>query len=151
MAAILQMIFSGAFSWKFCILIEISLKFVSKGPIDNNPALVKKMAWHQIGDKLLSEPILTKIIWRIYAALWGDEFNFYANMIQNMDSNIDKFLLDTNPYFVNLKLYKRERVVLLKSSWWSVTKYGPVKPYGINILQLNWFSLWLLVCLTPSH
>ena len=25
---------------KFCILIEISLKFVSKGPIDNNPILV---------------------------------------------------------------------------------------------------------------
>ena len=24
---------------KFCILIEISLKFVPKGPIDNNPAL----------------------------------------------------------------------------------------------------------------
>ena len=25
---------------KFCILIEISLKFVPKGPIDNKPALV---------------------------------------------------------------------------------------------------------------
>ena len=25
---------------KFCILIEISMKFVSNGPIDNNPALV---------------------------------------------------------------------------------------------------------------
>ena len=26
--------------WKFCILIKISLKFVPKGPTDNNPALV---------------------------------------------------------------------------------------------------------------
>ena len=25
---------------KFCILIQISMKFVPKGPIDNNPALV---------------------------------------------------------------------------------------------------------------
>ena len=25
---------------KFCILIKISLKFVAKGPLDNNPALV---------------------------------------------------------------------------------------------------------------
>ena len=25
---------------KFCILIKISVKFVPKGPIDNNPALV---------------------------------------------------------------------------------------------------------------
>ena len=30
---------------KFCIFITISLKFVPKGPIDNNPALVQIMAW----------------------------------------------------------------------------------------------------------
>ena len=29
---------------KFCILVEISLKFVPTGPIDNNQALVQKMA-----------------------------------------------------------------------------------------------------------
>ena len=29
---------------KFCILIKISLKFVPRGPIYNNPALVLKMA-----------------------------------------------------------------------------------------------------------
>ena len=38
MAAISQMISSDAFfmNEKFCILIKISLKFVRKGPIDNN-------------------------------------------------------------------------------------------------------------------
>ena len=41
-------------------LIKISLKFVPKGPIDNDPALVKIMAWRRIGDKLLSEPLLTR-------------------------------------------------------------------------------------------
>ena len=41
MAAISQMIFSDAFSWmKIFILIKILLKFVPKGPIDINPALV---------------------------------------------------------------------------------------------------------------
>ena len=40
---------------KFCILIKISLKFVPKGLIDNNPALVEIMAWRRIGDKPLSE------------------------------------------------------------------------------------------------
>ena len=45
---------------KFCILIKISLKFVPKRPIDNNPALVLIMAWRRIGDKLLSEPMLTQ-------------------------------------------------------------------------------------------
>ena len=40
---------------KFCILMKISLKFVRKGPIDSNPALVEVMASHWIGDKLLFE------------------------------------------------------------------------------------------------
>ena len=58
---------------QFCFFIKISLKFVPKSPIDNNPALVKIMAWHRIGDKPLSEPMLTYFHWRIYVALWGKE------------------------------------------------------------------------------
>ena len=53
----------------FCISIQISLKFVLKGPIDNNTALVQIMAWCRKGDKPLSEPIH----WRVYTALGGDE------------------------------------------------------------------------------
>ena len=45
---------------KFCILIKISLKFIPKGLIANNPALVQIMAWRQIGDKPLSEPMLAR-------------------------------------------------------------------------------------------
>ena len=45
---------------KLWILIEISLKFVPKGPIDNNPAFVEIMAWRRLGDKPLSEPMLTR-------------------------------------------------------------------------------------------
>ena len=45
---------------KFCILIKISPKIVPKGPIENNPALVQIMAWCLIGDKPLSEPMLTR-------------------------------------------------------------------------------------------
>ena len=41
---------------KQSILIEISLKFVLKGPINNKPALVQIMALRQTGDKSLSEP-----------------------------------------------------------------------------------------------
>ena len=60
MAAISQTLFSNAFSWmkKYCILINISLKFVPKGPINNIPALVQIMAWCQIGAKPLSEPTM---------------------------------------------------------------------------------------------
>ena len=45
---------------KFSILIEISLKFASKSPIGNNPALAKIRAWRRIGDKPLSESMLTQ-------------------------------------------------------------------------------------------
>ena len=58
---------------KFCILVRISLKFVPKCPIDNNPALVQIMAWRQIGNKPLSEPMLTWIT-DTYSGL-GDELN----------------------------------------------------------------------------
>ena len=42
------------------ILIQISLKLVPRSHIDNKPALVQVMAWHRIGDKPLSEPLLTQ-------------------------------------------------------------------------------------------
>ena len=41
------------------ILIQISLKYIPRSPIDNEPALVQVMAWHQIGDKPLSDPMRT--------------------------------------------------------------------------------------------
>ena len=36
------------------------MRFVPKGPIDNNPELIQIMAWHQIGDTPLSEPMMTQ-------------------------------------------------------------------------------------------
>ena len=41
------------------ILIKISLNFVSKGSVNNIPALVQIMAWCRISDRSLSEPMLT--------------------------------------------------------------------------------------------
>ena len=43
------------------IPIRISLKFVSRSPIDNKPALIQVMAWRRTGDKPLREPMLTQI------------------------------------------------------------------------------------------
>ena len=39
------------------ILIQLSLKFVPRSPIDIKPALVQVMAWCQTGDKPLPEPM----------------------------------------------------------------------------------------------
>ena len=67
---------------KFYILIKISLKFVPKGPIDNNPPLVQLMAWHRIGNKPLSEPMLTRFI-DAYMQLGGDELTLIPAWINN--------------------------------------------------------------------
>ena len=41
--------------------INISLKFVPKGPMNNIPALVQIMAWRRSGYKPLSEPMMVRL------------------------------------------------------------------------------------------
>ena len=55
-------IFSNENVW---IPVEISLKFVPKGSINNNPALVQIMAWRRPGDKPLSEPMMVSSLMHI--------------------------------------------------------------------------------------
>ena len=43
------------------MFIEISLKFVPMGVINNKWALVQVMAWRRPGDKPISEPMLTQL------------------------------------------------------------------------------------------
>ena len=43
-----------------CILNDFSLKFVPKGPIDDNTSLFHVMAWYQIGYKPLPKPMCEK-------------------------------------------------------------------------------------------
>ena len=47
------------------ISINISLKFVPKGRINNIPVLVPIMAWHRPGDKPLSEPMMVGLLTHI--------------------------------------------------------------------------------------
>ena len=48
------------FSESGCISMNISLKFVPKGQINNIPALVQIVAWCRPGDKPLSEPMIVR-------------------------------------------------------------------------------------------
>ena len=47
------------------ISIEISLKFVPGGPINNIPSLVQIMAWRRPGDKPLSESMMVSLLTHI--------------------------------------------------------------------------------------
>ena len=89
------------FPWmkSFYLLIKISLKFVAKGPVDNKWALVKIMAWRRIGNKPLSEPMLTRftdstrgrwavlIYWQFFQALFPGQMMKYQ-YIMNFPSII---------------------------------------------------------------
>ena len=56
------------------ILINISLKFVPKGQIDNIPSLVQIMAWHLATRRQASSwTNVGMFYWRIYASLGLDE------------------------------------------------------------------------------
>ena len=48
--------------------IEISLKSVPKGPINNIPALVQIMPWRRPGDKPLSEAMVVRLLTHICVA-----------------------------------------------------------------------------------
>ena len=73
---------------KICILIQISLKFVPKGPIHYKPALVQIMAWCQTGDN--TDPIH----WRYYAVLGGNE------LTPSRIDHIFEFFPELNQYTV---------------------------------------------------
>ena len=47
------------------ISIQISLKFVPKGPINIIAALGQIMAWRRVGDKPLSEPMMVRLLTHI--------------------------------------------------------------------------------------
>ena len=59
---------------------KISLKFVAKGPINNIPALVQIMAWHQPGDKPLSEPMMVSSLTHI-CVIWPQWVKSDGNMV----------------------------------------------------------------------
>ena len=51
--------------WRCINFDKVLLKFVPKGPINNNPALVQIMAWRRLGDKPLSESIMVILLTHI--------------------------------------------------------------------------------------
>ena len=62
---IFECIFLNANVWT---VIEISLKFIAKGPINNIPALVQIMAWRRPGNKPLSEALMGRLLTHICIA-----------------------------------------------------------------------------------
>ena len=87
------------FKWIFLnenvwISINISLKFVPRGPINNIPTLVQVMAWRRPGDKPLSEPMMVRLPAHICVTRpqWvNDSFTFILQNCFNRTTTIVKF------------------------------------------------------------
>ena len=77
------------------ISIEIPLKFVPKGPINNIPALVQIIAWRWPGDKALSEPMMVRLPTHICVSRpqWvkGNIFGFFHIHVANFSFPIFEY------------------------------------------------------------
>ena len=94
------------YGWHFaddifkCILLNanvwfpftISLKFVPKGMINNIPALVQMMAWHQPCNKSLSEPMMVLLLTPICITQpqWVDHSREHVHRSMSVENNILK-------------------------------------------------------------
>ena len=72
------------------ISIKISLKFVPKDPINNNPALVQIMAWRLSGDKPLSEPMMVSLLTHICVTQPQWVNIHWTWLLLHLPSNINK-------------------------------------------------------------
>ena len=94
------------------ISIEISLKFVRKGPIDNIPALVQIMAWRRSGDKPLSEAMAFSLLTHICVTRpqWVQHLlNFIRAWIHKFNAFIGKIFY-VKFYSIDLKFHAKYHI-----------------------------------------
>ena len=96
------------FNKKCYILIQISFKYIPKGPINNNPALVHKTAWRQPDDMPISEPAMVRLLIHIYISRpqW---FNWLKRYQQCRATIIALYLLEQINW-INNKLVSETRL-----------------------------------------
>ena len=104
------------------ILFKIPFKFVPKGPIENNPALVQIMASRRLGDKPLYEPMMIRVpthicvtrpqwvnearVWLNQSgAAWLRYVTAYSGVVQNVNQPVPFLKIDTNIYWYYMRLY----------------------------------------------
>ena len=122
MAAISQMAFSNAFLRAedvFFFLIQISLKFVPKGPVDNTSALVQVPVRRQAITWINGDPFHR----RIYAALGGEELIIY-----------------------HIHIYPAGDFVMAGGEVAIFTTHTAILPYQVSVINILLPSTGLLVC-----
>ena len=103
------------------ISIDISLKFVATGRINNIPALVQIMAWRREGDKPLSEPMILSLLTQMFVARH-----------QWVENKMDK--ASTNIHLVSTKC-----VILM--TWYIFDFRSVAFHHSLKIFQIDWYNL----------
>ena len=87
--------------WRLCPHIEpwakwlkffkmMSLKFVFKGPVDNKSTLIQVMAWCQMGNKPLPEPVLRWLMqYCVTWPLWIKLFSCFSPLLLTMTMSLE--------------------------------------------------------------
>ena len=122
------------------ISIEISLKFVPKGQINNIPLLVQLMAWRLPGNKPLSEPMM--VCWRIYASLGLNELMikmFSSSIINSFYSRMISFSM--TPCQILILVVPRYLVKFHQLIW---VIHHMQNAIAFNIIELNFLKLTLM-------
>ena len=122
------------------IFIEISLRFVPKGPINNIPALVQIMAWHRSGDKPSSEPMMVSLLMHICVTRpqWVNSMAF-GNEYQNLSDVIFKLIIKTHQITPQKTVIELDDI-LLKSLW--PRNGSGVADLDILLLVLHQAIIW---------
>ena len=126
---IFKCIFLNENAW---IAIKISLKFVLKGSINNNPALVQIMAWRWPGDKPLSEPMMVSLLTHICVTRPQ-----WVNLMKPGDAYIDhiKYWNNHSPLDLYVTFYEiwQDLAIRHVTTQWKVRDWFWYESYSCNI------------------
>ena len=111
-----------------CILIKFSLKYVRKGPIDNNPALVQIMTWRLSGDKSLSEPMMISLPTHICVTLPQWVKVWWPRL--TIPCSVTKPQRDNQENLISLKVTTWESLTSMWSCW------GRIQSIAITVLTM---------------
>ena len=124
------------FNENYCILIQFSLEYVTKGPVDNTPALFQIMAWRRRGVKPLSVPADLNQWWLSLLA------RLFASLSPNGLTGWRTLALAT--FFMIFFINTMKKYFTCSSP--NLTINMPVPDYSRQIRAM----LWLLMTCTPG-
>ena len=115
-------------------MIKTSLKFVSKGSINNITALVQKMAWHRPGNKPLSEPMMVNLLTHtcVTRPQWVKHF---SNKLLKVFHVVHEFV-----YFFRCDGVEKGCRDLTKSRDYPITIMATINRCGITNHQIQWHA-----------